>query len=307
MKNIVFPAAIIIAGFAAVIFLSDRIIEARPSIADGYEDTDLAINGSQMKGYALGMEGLLADFYYMRALQYIGDKIINAKSDFIDIENLRNLNPRLLYPLLDNATDLDPNFIEAYSYGSLVLPAIDPEKAIDLASKGINNNPNEWRLYQYLGYTYWRLKRYDEAAETYEKGAQIVESGPFMKMMAATMKTEGGSRETARAIYRQMYEFSDDEMVKLTAERKLQQFDSLDERELMDQALEDFQQKNGQCANSLHDILPTLMKLKLPGGREFRVDRMNNLVDPTGAPYLLDKKTCRSQIDAAKTGYALQQ
>ena len=66
------------------------------------------------------------------------------------------------------------------------------------------------------------------------------------------------------------------------------------------------QEKNEQCANSLHDILPILMKLKLPGGREFRIDKANNLVDPTDAHYLLDKTTCRVQLDAEKTGIALE-
>lgn len=304
-QRIIAPAFVIVAGFAALIYVSGRLAAVRPQMPDDYSDTDLTMQGSSIKGFALGMEGLMADVYFMRSLQYIGDKILKANSDYINLENLRDLNPRLLYPLLENATDLDPHFIAAYSYGAVVLPAIDPEKAETLALKGIDNNPNEWRLYQHLGYIYWRLGRYEKASDIYGRGAKIDGAAPFMNMMAASMKTQGGSRETARIIYNEMLANSPDEQIRITAKRKLEQLDSLDERELIDKALAEFQEKNGQCPGSLHDILPALMKLKLPAGRDFRVDKMNNLVDPTDAPYLLEKNTCKVKLDPERTGIAL--
>ena len=301
LQKIILPAAIIVAGFAAVVPLSGYVSSMRPQLPDGYDDTDLSVNGSRLKGFAFGMEGLMADWYYMRSLQYIGDKIVKSTSEVINIEDLRDLNPRLLYPLLENATDLDPHFIAAYSYGALVLPAIDPEKAIDLATKGIVNNPAEWRFYQYLGYIYWKLGRYENAAETYGKGSQINGAAPFMTMMAASMKTEGGSRETARAIYRQMLDGSEDEQVKITAERRLQELNSLDEREAIDRVLADFKERSSRCATNFSEIMSMLITVKLSGNKDFSVNSANQLVDPTGAPYLLDKENCRVRLDAERT------
>jgi tetratricopeptide (TPR) repeat protein len=301
LQRIVLPAAIIVAGFAAIAFLSNAIAAARPSLPEGFEDTDLTVSGSRARGFAFGMEGLIADVYWMRALQYIGNKLLNTKTEDINIDDLRALNPRLLYPLLDNSTDLDPHFIAAYSYGAMVLPAIDPEKAIALASKGIKNNPNEWRLYQHLGYIYWRLGRYQQAAEIYSRGSQIAGSGPFMKLMAATMKDEGGSRETARAIYNEMLASSDDEQVRITAQRRLQQLDWMDEREAIDRALSEFKERSGRCANSFAEIIPQLMSSGLPNNRDFRVNRSNQLVDPTDAPYVLDKENCLVRLDPVRS------
>ncbi len=301
LQRVILPTVILIAGFAAIFSLSGFIANARPAMPESYEDADLNMNGSQLKGYAFGMEGLIADWYFMRSLQYIGNKILSAKSENINIEDLRDLNPRLLHPLLDNATDLDRHFIAAYSYGAIVLPAIDSEKAVDLASKGIANNPTEWRLYQHLGYIYWRLGRYDKASETYEKGSQIVGSAPFLKMMAASMKTEGGSRETARAIYSQMLEDSEDWQVRITAERRLMELDSLDEREAIDRVLAEFKERYGRCANSLSEIFPMLMAVTLPENRSFRINSANQLVDPSDAPYLLDKENCAVKLDPART------
>ncbi|MEO6654891.1 MAG: hypothetical protein ABIO36_02310 [Pyrinomonadaceae bacterium] len=302
LKQVIMPGVIIVAGFAAVVLLSGFIEHNRPSLSDEYADSDLNMNGSRLKGFAFGTEGLIADWYYMRSLQYVGDKLLNRKSETINIDDLRDLNPRLLFPLLENATDLDPHFIGAYSYGAIVLPAIDPGKAIDLATKGIVNNPNEWRLYQHLGYIFWKLGQYDKASEVYEKGSQVTGAQPFMKMMAASMRTKGGSRETSRLIYREMLENSDDEQVRITAERRLNELDSLDEREAIDKVLADFKENNGRCASDLSEITTILMRVKLPENREFRIDNANRLVDPTGAPYLLDSENCRVKLDPDRTG-----
>ncbi len=300
LHRIIIPAAIIVAGFAAVICLSNCIEAQRPRVADEYVDTDLHFSGSRLKGFALGTEGLIADWYFMRSLQYIGDKLL--KSDgFIDIMDLSSLNPRLLYPYLDNATDLDPHFIGAYTYGAIVLPAVDPAKAIAIAEKGVAHNPNEWRLYQYLGYIYWKLERYEDAANAYEKGSLIPDAPPFMKLMAGSVATEGGSRATARAIFRQMMEVSDDPMVKATAQRRLQSLDSIEEREAIDKALQSSRSIKGNCPSSLAEIIPILMKVGLPDGRDFSVDESGRLVDLSGVPYLLDRDLCRVKLDVEKT------
>ncbi|MBV9242360.1 MAG: hypothetical protein JO314_10165, partial [Acidobacteria bacterium] len=124
-KGVVIPVAVVIVCFSISVVLSRHIEATKPPLPENYGDSDLEMNGSYLKGYALGTESLIADWYYMRSLQYVGDKLLNSKTDFINIEDLRDLNPRLLYPYLDNATDLDPHFIAAYTYGAIVLPAIN--------------------------------------------------------------------------------------------------------------------------------------------------------------------------------------
>lgn len=306
LRQIILPLLIIAAGFAGVTVLSGLVVANRPQLPDDFADSDLGMNGSRLKGFAFGMEGLLADWYWVRSLQYIGDKLLARGDAKIDIEDLTSFNPRLLYPLLENATDLDPHFIEAYSYGSIVLPAIDKERAIEFASKGVANNPNEWRLYQHLGFIYWKLGRYDEAANSYELGAAIPGSSSFMKLMAASMKFEGGSRSIARSVYRQMLAESDEDAVRIAAERRLTDLDWLDERDAINTALTDFRERNGRCANTFGEIASTLFQIKLPEGRQFRVDPAKRLVDPTGAPYLLDKENCRVKLDAERTKLRLQ-
>jgi len=279
--------AMILIGFVAIYFLSNSLENLRPALPEGYEDQDLTLQGAKLRGFSLGLEGLIADWYWMQSLQYIGDKVLKNKAD-INLENLQPLNPRLLYPMLDNATDLDPQFIAVYSYGAVVLPAINAEQAIKIAEKGIANNPQEWRLYQHLGYIYWRLENYEKAAEVYTEGAKIAGAPPFLRLMAAQMKNQGGSPETARAIYEQMFAEAQDEQTKENAAVHLLKLDSIEEREAIRPALEEFQKKNNRCAASWREIFPLLRPLKTRRGSGLRFDAATLApVDPSNAPYLL--------------------
>ncbi len=300
LKTIFLPLALLACGFAATTTLDGHLGRLRPELPTAYLDADPTLDAAKFHGFALGMDGLVADWYWMRSLQYLGGKIATKEGN-INVDDLREFDLRLLYPYLNSATDLDPQFMAAYSFGAIVLPAIDPEKAIAIAKKGIANNPAQWRLYQQLGYIYWRLKRYDEAAETYEQGSRFEGAPQFMQMMSAAMKTEGGSRNNARAIYRQMLE-SADENIQNIAKLRLKQIDALDEIEAINTTLAEFKNTNGRCSNSLSEIHNLLAKVSLSDGHDFRMNNANQLVDPTDAPYLFDGNACSVGLDPKKTG-----
>ena len=296
----IFLSALIAIGFCFVFVLSNFVEANRPPLPDNYADRDLALQGAKLKDYSLGFNGLIADWYWMQSLQYVGDKFAKSGAR-LDIEDLRSLNVRLLYPLLDNATTLDPRFMVAYSYGAVVLPAIDAEQAIKLTEKGIGANPEEWRLYQHLGYIYWRLENYEKASGVYGAGAKINGAPPFMRALSASMKNKGGDRDTARAIYRQMYESAEDSRTKEQASLRLMELDSLDERDAIRAVLKKFNEFNDRCAQSFNEIIPMLEWVKLQDGKEFRIDKLNNLVDPSDAPYILDREKCDVFLDPKKT------
>jgi hypothetical protein len=123
-----------------------------------------------------------------------------------------------------------------------------------------------------------------------------------MKLMAASMKADGGSRETARSIYRQMLDGSNDEAVRITATHRLNELAWLDQRDAIDKTLAEFRDRSGRCATGFAEILTELSKIKLPSDNEFTVDKSNRLVDPTGAPYILDRDKCKVSLDLEHTG-----
>src|SRR5262245_19265807 len=96
LQQIILPAVIVAAGLACIVYLSGLVAAVRPSLPEGYEDTDLIVTPTHARGFVCGTEGLMADVYFMRALQYIGRKILKTKSEDLNIDDLRSLNPRLL-------------------------------------------------------------------------------------------------------------------------------------------------------------------------------------------------------------------
>lgn len=289
---------LIAVAFAAVFGLSNYLETNRVSLPLEYEDEDLTLQGKRLKGFVLGTEGLMADWYWMKSLQYLGGKLTRSDLEFVDLGNLRPLNPRLLYPYLDNATDLDPKFMAPYTFGATMLPAIDNSQAIALTEKGIANNPDSWNLHHLLGYIYWTQKDYERSAKAYDDGIKLPGAPQFMKIMAASLRTQGGSRETARAMFIQMLDSNPDQQTKSNAEFRIMELDFLDERDAIDTALKSFREKQGRCASTWNEITPALRNITLPAGNTFQIDNSNALVDPTGIPYVINSASCSVELGA---------
>jgi tetratricopeptide (TPR) repeat protein len=284
----ILPSLILIAvGYAAVIGLQPKPEKPKP------QETDrLTLNGGLFRGFLLGGEGLAADWYWMNALQHVGQRLETSQDETINLEDLRSLKINLLYPYLDAATDLDPHFIAAYSYGAVVLPAINTEQAVRIAEKGIANNPKQWRLMQHLGYIHWRAGNFEKAAEAYQRGAAIEGAAPFMRLMAAAMQSDAGSRTTARTIYSEMAADSTDEAIAAIAAQKLAELDKLDVMDGLDQTLAEFREQNGRCATNLSEITRMLLRKDIANNPQLGVDQTGRIVDATGKPYVLDPTNC---------------
>jgi tetratricopeptide (TPR) repeat protein len=280
----------IFAGLFIVFGLSRWIDAHRPPKDPGLEEEQLYVNGATARRISLGFNGLIADWYWMRSLQYVGEKVINAKED-IQIDNLGQLNMKLLAPLLDTATTLDPAFMEPYQYAAVVLPNIDLPEAIRITRKGIAANPSSWRLYQHLGYIYWEQKDFHAAAETYDQGSKLPGAPSWMEALKAKMLLDGGSRNVAREIYARMFEQAADDQIREMAHKRLLQLDSLDERDVLRKILFDFQAKTSRCPSSWTEIGPLLRAAHLS------VDTAGAPVDPGGTAYVLVTAKCEVQLD----------
>src|SRR4026209_3013868 len=102
---------VVLVGIACAALLVRWIDTLRPPPDPNVADESLYLNGKTARRMSLGFNGLAADWYWMRSLQYVGRKIINTPED-VAIDNLGQLNMKLLAPLLDTATTLDPEFID---------------------------------------------------------------------------------------------------------------------------------------------------------------------------------------------------
>src|SRR5436190_4982965 len=208
MRRSLLLISILIAGLGAAVALA-HVMDARRVAAQNQSDETLYVSGPTARRLALGFNGLAADWYWMRSLQYVGRKLVafednpNAQLTF---GGLDDLNLRLLPSLLRVSTTLDPQFLAPYEYGAAILPEINSDYAIPLLEAGIAANPSTWRLYQHLGYIYWKRNDYQKASDVYAAGARLPGAPAWMTAISARMKAEGGSRDAAREMYRHLYE-----------------------------------------------------------------------------------------------------
>jgi tetratricopeptide (TPR) repeat protein len=253
---------------------------------------ELYVTPAAARRMSLAFNGLAADWYWLRTLQYVGRKA-TAHEGPVQLDNLRSLDLKLLAPLLDEATALDPQFMAAYEYGAVVLPAVDTDAAIRLVNKGIEANPAAWRLYSYLGYIEWQQGRFKEAGEAYAAGSRVAGSPAWMSAMAGLMSVKGGSRETARAIYETMLRTTEDDKMRRLAADRLAQIQSLDETDALRRVLSAYRDQNGgRCPSSWHDIAATLRAAR------FDQDAAGSPLDPSGVPYELLSDRCDVGLDA---------
>jgi tetratricopeptide (TPR) repeat protein len=287
MKTVALGSVVVI-GITCAALLVRWTDTLRPPPDPNAIDESLYLNGKTARRISLGFNGLVADWYWMRSLQYVGKKILSQPGP-VALDDLGKLNLKLLAPLLDTATTLDPEFLDPYEYAAIVLPAVDVKEAIRITQKGIDANPNAWRLYQHLGYIYWQQGNYQAASETYGRGAQIPGVPPWMLAMKAKMLADGGSRDTAREIYTRMFEESDDEQVKDMARRHVWLLDSLDQRDALKKLMHAFRDKTGHCPTSWTELREAFRVLSIP------VDASGAPLDPSGVPYLLNQSTCEAE------------
>lgn len=282
-------ALLIVAGLICAVSLA-RWIDARRPVPDAtMEEEQLYLTGNTARRISLGFSGLAADWYWMRSLQYVGLKVLNFPKN-VQLDDLGQLNLKLLAPLLDTATTLDPAFMEPYEYAAVVLPAVNLQEAIRITRKGIAANPQAWRLYQHLGYIYWQQHDFQAASESYGRGASLAGAPAWMEAMKARMVAEGGSRSTARQIYSRMYEQAGDNRVKEMARLRLMQLDSLDERDVLQQLLAAFKSRTGRCAASWREMEGALHSLRV------NLDSSGVPLDPAGTPYALIKDGCEVDL-----------
>ena len=255
-------------------------------------------SGKTIKRLSLGLEGLTAQVYWIRTIQYFGGKLIDSGKPLSSMMSA-DIDMPMLGPLLEIVVTLDPHHMPAYRFGAIFLPERDVPAAISLLEKGTRENPTEWRLYQDLAYIYWqqgnsarkedRAALYEKAADWYDRGGQIPGSQWWMRDLAGLMRIKGGSRDAARLVY-QAYLTSDDKSISAQAVERLKQLQSLDELDVINSLLSKWKASNGSCPTDLRAIAPSLRSAGIS------LDDDSMPIDPDAFPYVFDAVRCEAKL-----------
>ncbi|HEY6266440.1 MAG TPA: hypothetical protein VIW93_16695 [Candidatus Acidoferrum sp.] len=236
-------------GFAGIWRLQHSIDGQREVLSQ--RDEILLRSGKLMKVMSLEYAPLMADIYWTRVVQYYGNKHSQGKT-----------NLELLWPLLDITTTLDPNLLVAYRFGAVFLAqaapagAGRPDLAVELIKRGIEANPDYWRLYEDLGFVYYfDLKDYKKASEAFLEGSKKPNAQVWMKVMAARIAAEGESFSTSFFLWRDIFESASDPSVKKNALIQLQLLKAKEECKQLDELADEYQKRNGKRPTHMAELL----------------------------------------------------
>jgi len=229
-----------------------------------------------VKKMALGYDCLFADFYWMRAIQYYGRR---------DEASRRPVRYKNLSALLDIATTLNPDLLDAYRSGSSFLAEPDPVgagqpmEAIRLLDKGIRAHPLDWRLPYDKGFVYfWFLKDYKTAGETWLAASRLPEAPHWMEGLAAMSLSKSGGLRIAISIWERQLKESNQASIKENARNHLLSVRVAGELWTLEALAESYKQKYGSFPRDLREAVR---------GQS----RPYALADPLGTPYQYDPAT----------------
>jgi hypothetical protein len=265
-------------GFAGVWKLQEKIDTQLDGMHQEADDLVLR-SGKLLKVMSLEYAPLMADMYWTRVVQYYGDKAVRHDPDL-----------ELLWPLLDVTTTLDPHLLVAYRFGSMFLSesaprgAGRPDLGIQLIQRGIQANPDYWRLYEDLGFIYYfELHDYNKAGAAFLEGSKNPQALPWMKVLAAKVNEQGDNPETSEFLWNEIYTSTKDPQMKENAATHLQLLKADADCKAIDALSDDFEKRNSRRPSSIRELVTAGLLRGIPA-------------DPMGNAYVLDN-TGKAQLD----------
>jgi hypothetical protein len=239
---------------AAVVLEAAR--ERSYATSDAVEDALYLTSGAALRRMTVGFNGLAADAYWIRTIQYFGGTrrrlmtglrvpppppALAASADYDQ-----------LYPMLDVTTSLDPRFKIAYRFGAVFLAEPypsgpgRPDLAVRLLQKGLREQPDKWEYMEDIGFVhYWYGHDYRAAAESFQRAGEVPGAPWWLRSLAATTLAEGGDRASSRTMWRAIRESAEIDWLRRDAERRLSQLDALDQIDGLQRLVDRYRGQSG--------------------------------------------------------------
>jgi len=235
--------------------------------------TPVIVPSASLIGRAsLSYRPLVADLYWLRALQHYGrTKLSTDPAKQYD----------LLQPFLDLTTSLDPRFNAAYRFGAIFLaePFPDgpgrPDQAIALLEKGLREQPGKWEFVYDIGFVeYWWRGNHAEAARRFEEASRLPGGPNWLAPLAAVTLAQGGDRRASRMLWEQVRRSAELDWLVRSADLRLAQLDAMDQIERLETAADQASLRLGRAPANWQDVVAAGVLRGIP-------------LDPTGVPYEL--------------------
>ena len=207
---------------------------------------------------AFGFNAILADYHWLQAVQVVGgDATVDAPM------------ARHLGKLIDVVTTLNPHVGHPYRFAAVWLTHDEElvREAIRLLERAVENHPDDWRNYFYLGFDhFFYLAEYPEAAEALEVAMRLPDSPAYLPRLVARLKSEHADIDVAEVFLRELLQGTDDEEARAKLQIALDEIEIEYKARFLDRARAVYRERTGHDITSVADLIrpPNRVLEKLP-------------------------------------------
>ena len=169
-------------------------------------------SGTFLKEASLGFREVNADYLWFRFIQYYGS-FAKGQNNFMHFKLL-----------IDGITTLDPQFVEAYHFASLVSWSDlgKPYESIEILKQGILHNPDTARLPFQVGMIYHAVAHdFSRAAFWFNTAAKCSDATDLERRFAAYTRYRSGDNLGSIQLWTDLYEQTDQPGMKKLAEKMI--------------------------------------------------------------------------------------
>jgi tetratricopeptide (TPR) repeat protein len=271
-----FFVCVFLAALLGVAVLLQQEIDRRGAGSNGrIEQLRLLPRGEILKPTLLGYHHLGADLIWLRAVQVLGEKVV------------RDQDYQWLYHALDVVTTLDPRYVYAYDVGGTVLAELAGRYDLSnrLLEKGLDPNPESWRLPFLLGFNhFFHLGQHLQAAEYLARAAKAPgwghEGAPpyYVPRLAARLYAQGKNPDVAIEFLEAMLAQTTEPLIREQLLRRIRRIGLERDLQIIERAVQRYEQVTKRKPSSLGDLVTNGLLPRIPE-------------EPYGGRYLFDATT----------------
>jgi hypothetical protein len=252
-------ALVVLALFCAA-GLTDAVHARIPPTTQADLGEAFVPNPTIAKVASLGFDAVIADYYWLTAVQAIGGDTVISHELGVHLGKL-----------IDLVTTLDPWVDHPYRFAGIWLTESEENvrTANRLLRRGIEYHPDDWRTRFYLGFNhFFYLMENDEAADIIEAASGLPGAPPYFPRLVARLRSSEQDLEVTETFLIQLITGAKDEVIRAGYQAALDEIEVEKKARFLEEARAGFVQLNGRDIESVEELVmadkPVLSHLPSP-------------------------------------------
>lgn len=247
-----------IAGLVAALVVTASLHAAIPATTRAERGGKFIPLPEVARALSFGFDAVLADFYWLWAVQTVGQRDADVARDAGDLARL-----------IDVVTTLDPWVDHPYRFAAVWLT--DSEQSVReanrLLERGIAHHQDDWRNRYHLGFNqFFYLQENRRAADVLEGAVRLPGAPAYLPRLVARLRSEDGNLEAAGVFLEEMVRTTADDLARAQFQSALDEIEVEYWARSLDRAREVYREREGRDITSVADLVegPGAVLAQLP-------------------------------------------